>query len=272
MDGILGYDFINRFVVEIDYVKQELRLYNAGSFKYDGPGSSIPIEFTSSNHPRVDAEVRLADGATLKGRMVVDVGAAGALSLTKPFADENRLRDRVGPTIHRRAGGGVGGAVVADVGRIASLKLGAVEISQPVTSLAGDSAGVMSGNGEWVGNIGGDILRRFTVYLDYPHKRIILEPHSATTEPFEADMSGLALVMNDSLTAATIDYVVPGMPAAAAGLAQGDTLVSIDGQPADAAAIRDLRKRFRRDGERIVLTVRRAGEVKTATLVLKRSV
>lgn len=271
MDGILGYDFIKRFVVAIDYVKQELRLYDAGSFTYEGPGTSIPVTF-SGNHPHVDAEVRLADGATIKGRMVVDVGAAGSLSLTKPFADENHLRDRVGPTIHRRAGGGVGGAVTADMGRVASLNLGSLEIARPVTSLAGDSAGVMSGNSEWIGNIGGDILRRFTVYLDYPHKRMILEPHAGTSEPFEADMSGLGLIMNDSLTTAAVDYVVPGMAATDAGLAVGDTLVSIDGQPANAAAVRELRKRFRRDGERIVLTVRRGGEARTVTLVMRRMV
>ena len=271
MDGILGYDFIKRFVVAIDYVKQELRLYDAGSFKYEGPGASVPITF-SGNHPHVDAEVRLADGATIKGRMVVDVGASGSLSLTKPFADENHLRDRVGPTIHRRAGGGVGGAVMADIGRVASLKLGAVEVARPVTSLAGDSAGVMSGNSEWVGNIGGDILRRFTVYLDYAHKRMILEPHAGSDEPFEGDMSGLGLIMNDSLTTAAIDYVVPGTAATEAGLVAGDTLVSIDGQPASAAVIRELRKRLRRDGERVLLTVRRGGEVRTVTLVMRRLV
>src|SRR5689334_11496242 len=45
MDGILGYDFIKRFVVAIDYVKQELRLYDARTFRYDGPGTSIPVTF-----------------------------------------------------------------------------------------------------------------------------------------------------------------------------------------------------------------------------------
>jgi len=269
MDGILGYDFINRFVIAIDYVKQELRLYDAREFKYEGPGSSIPVTF-ANNHPHVDAEVRLADGAALKGRMVVDVGASGSLSLTQTFADQNHLRDRVGKTIHRRAGGGVGGAVVADIGRIESLKLGDIEIARPVTSLAGENAGVMSGNGEWIGNIGGDILRRFTVYLDYPHKRMILEPHDGTKEAFEADMSGLGLIMNDSLTSAAVDYVAPGLAAEQVGLAVGDTLVSIDGQPANASAIRELRKRFRRDGERIVLEVRRGGETRTVTLVLRR--
>jgi hypothetical protein len=57
--------------------------------------------------------------------------------------------------------------VTADIGRVAALKLGRLEIERPITSLQGDSAGVMSGNAEWIGNIGGDILRRFTVFLDY---------------------------------------------------------------------------------------------------------
>jgi hypothetical protein len=271
MDGILGYDFIRRFVVAIDYVKQELRLYDPRAFHYDGPGTSIPITF-SGNHPYVDAEVRLADGATLKGRMVVDVGAATSLSLTKPFVEANNLRDRVGPTIRRRAGGGVGGSVTADIGRVAALKLGAVEIVRPVTLLLGDSAGVFSGNADWIGNIGGDILRRFTVYLDYANKRMILEAHAGTNEPFEADMSGIILVMSDSLTTAAIDYVMPGSAGEDAGLAVGDTLLSVDGQPATSPIIRELRKRLRHEGERIVLTVRRGGETKTVTLVLRRLV
>jgi predicted aspartyl protease len=271
MDGILGYDFIRRFVVAIDYVKQELRLYDPRTFKYDGPGESIPITF-SNNHPHVDAEVRLADGTSLKGRMVVDVGSSGSLALTQSFSDANHLRDRVGKTIHRRSGGGVGGAVTADVGRVEALRLGALVIARPVTSLPGDSAGVMSGNAEWVGNIGGEILRRFTVYLDYPNRRMILEPHAGTSEPFEADMSGVGFVMNDSLTRAAVDYVVPGSPAMEAGLTVGDTLMTIDGQPANGPAVREMRKRFRRDGERIVLTVRRGGETRTITLVTRRLV
>jgi len=101
---------------------------------------------------------------------------------------------------------------------------------------------------------------------------MILEPHAGTKEPFEADMSGLGLRMNDSLTGALVDFVVPGTPATDAGLAVGDTLVSIDGKPANTAAIQDLRSRFRRVGERIVLTVRREGKTRTVTLVLRRLV
>jgi hypothetical protein len=100
---MLGYEFVRRFVVAIDYVKHELRLYDARTFHYEGSGAPIPLIFLD-NQPHVVAEVRLADGGTVKGRMVVDVGSGGALLLTKPFADENRLRERIGPTLHRRTG------------------------------------------------------------------------------------------------------------------------------------------------------------------------
>jgi hypothetical protein len=267
-DGMLGYEFIKRFVVAIDYVKQQVRLYDPGTFRYEGPGTSIPLIFIDYQ-PLLMAEVLLADGATVKGRMILDVGSGGALALTKPFADENHLRDRIGPTIHRQ-GGGIGGSFTSDIGRVAALKMGAVEVERPVTALAGASAGNFSGNDDWIGNIGGDILRRFIVFLDYANKRMILEPHAGTREPFEADMAGFSLLMNDSLTTAWVNFVVPGAAASDAGLAVGDTLVAIDGKPANGTRIRALRQRFHRDGERIVLTVRRGGKTRTVTLVLRR--
>ena len=271
MDGILGFDFISRFVVAIDYVKQELRLYDRDGFRYDGAGVSIPVTFIS-NHPHVNAEVRLLDGATITGRMVVDVGAAASLSLAKPWVDANNLRARVGPTVRRRGGGGVGGATSFEMGRVASLRLGSIEISRPVTSLYGDSAGVFTEQGSWVGNMGGEILRRFTPFLDYKNKRIILEPHAGTDEPFEADMSGVGLVMDDSLTTIIVDNVMPDSPASVAGLQPRDTIVAIDEQPGTAGAMRSLRKRLRREGERVTLTVRRGGDTKTVTLITRRLV
>jgi hypothetical protein len=271
MDGILGYDFISRFVVAIDYVKQELRLYDADSFQYSGAGPSIPVAFFS-NHPHINTEVRLADGTTIPARMIVDVGSAGSLSLAKPFVDANHLRDRVGPTVRRRGGGGVGGATWSDIGRVAALRLGSLEIANPVTTLFGDSAGVFSTPGTWVGNIGGEILRRFTVFLDYKHNRMILEPHVGTSETFEADMSGIGFVMDDSLHTLIVDTVVPESPASAAGLVPRDTITAIDGKPATASALRELRRRFKRDGERVPLTIRHGGEARTVVIVTRRLV
>ena len=269
MDGILGFDFISRYVVAIDYVKHELRLYDRDSFVYSGPGTSLPVTFVS-NHPHVDAEVRLADGQTIKGRMIVDVGASSSLSLTKPWVDDNHLRERITPTIHRRGGGGVGGMTSSDIGRVAALRLGNIELMNPTATLYGDSAGVFTERGSWIANIGGDVLRRFTVFLDYKHRRMILEPHAGTNEPFEADMSGAGLIMDDSLKNVIADYVIADSPAGAAGLAAKDTIVSFDGKPADMRELRAFRQRVKHEGVRVTLSVRRGGETKTVAFVTRR--
>jgi hypothetical protein len=271
LDGILGFDFISRYVVAIDYVRQELRLYDPDTFQYQGSGTTLPVTFFN-NHPHVDAEVQLTDGTKLPARMIVDVGSAGSLALTKPFVDENHLRDRVGPTVHRHGGGGVGGASWMDVGRVAGLRLGTLQLSNPVTMLFGDSAGVFSARGTWVGNVGGEILRRFTVFLDYKHNRMTLEPHSGTTEAFETDMSGIGFVMDDSLHTLIVDSVVPDSPAGAAGIVPRDTIAAIDGRPATSTELRELRKRLKREGEHVTLTIRHGGQTKTVTLVARRLV
>jgi predicted aspartyl protease len=269
IDGILGFNFIDQYVVAIDYVKQELRLFDAARFAYSGPGTSLPITF-AANHPVVETSLRLANGDTMSGRFVVDVGAASALALTRPFVEANRLRTRITPTVHRIAGGGVGGTVVTDVGRVATLKLGALEVHNVITSLYGDSAGVMSGNGSWIGNIGGDVLRRFTVFLDYRRHRIILEPHRSTNEPFEADMSGVTFTLPDSPGRIVVSDVLRDSPAAAAGLAAGDTVIAIDGVAPNEVRLRDLRERLNHEGVAVELTFVRGGQTKTARLRTRR--
>jgi hypothetical protein len=271
MDGILGYDFIARYVLAIDYERSELRIYDRDRFHYDGSGMSVPVTLID-RFPMIDVAIRLGERDTLRGGFVVDVGSSAALALTKPFVDENRLRDRVGPTIRRNGSGGVGGQTTSDFGRVTALSIGGIELARPITQLFGDSAGVMSRSGAWVGSIGGAILRRFTVLLDYERKRMIFEPNARIDEPFETDMSGAGFVTDDSLSSIIVDNVAPGSPAAEAGLMHGDVILSVDGAPASHRLLAELRDRLRRPGERVVLMVRRGGETKRVEIVTRRMV
>ncbi|MGH9883941.1 MAG: aspartyl protease family protein, partial [bacterium] len=177
MDGILGADFIASRVLALDYAGAQLRLYDRAKFRYGGTGTAVPLTFPSG-HPHIEAEIRLTDGETVRGQFVVDVGSSAGLALAKPFVDDHDLRTRVGPTLKRPGGVGVGGQTMALFGRVAELHIGSVAFENVVASLHGDSAGVFSERGSWVGNIGGEILRRFTVYFDYAARRMILEPNA----------------------------------------------------------------------------------------------
>jgi len=271
IDGILGYDFISRYVVAIDYARHELRIYDQPAFHYDGPGVSVPLMLIN-RFPHIDADVKLADGETVRGRMVIDVGSNGSLSLTKAFVDKNRLRQRVGPTVRRTGAGGVGGSTTSDIGRVASLSIGGIELSRPLVNLFGDSAGSMSVSSSWEGNIGGAILRRFTVFLDYQDKRMIFEPNATMHDAFEADMSGLLLRLDDSLSTIVVETVAAGSPAAEAGIVPGDEIVSADGVAGSQKLLGELRERLRKPGERVLFVVRRGGDEKRIEVVTRRMV
>jgi|SRR5215472_367128 len=44
--GILGYDFISQFVVEVDYLKQTITLRDKEGYQYQGPGESFRFPLT----------------------------------------------------------------------------------------------------------------------------------------------------------------------------------------------------------------------------------
>jgi hypothetical protein len=271
IDGILGADFIERYVVGLDYRAKVLHLYDARTFAYTGAGSVVPFTMTN-RFIYVRGDIGLPDGSRIPGRFVVDVGASGALSLAKPFVEANHLRDRVGTTVRREGGRGVGGVSMADAARVPTMSIGDVTIKQPIVMLYGDSAGVFSSSTFGDGNVGGDVLRRFTVLLDYPRQRMIFEPHAGTDEPFEIDMTGLTLVPVPGASALVVESVVRASPAARSGFAAGDTVVAIDGRPATIAELDSMRPRFLREGEQLAYTVRRRGTDVILRLVTRRMI
>jgi hypothetical protein len=269
--GILGFPFISRYVMAIDYVNRELRFYDPAAFAYSGSGVTVPLTF-DENHPIVQAEVMLADGGRVPVRATIDVGSNAALSVTKPIVDQHTLRTRVGRTMPWGGGGGVGGPVRSEIGRVRSLAIGAVTLSDVVTGMFGDSAGVFSVNRSWDVNIGGEILRRFTVFFDYGRKQMILESHARTRERFEADMSGLRIITDTIPQQIRVMAVNPGSPAAEAGALPGDIITRIDGRRALVRDTESLRERLRREGQQIELTLRRGAETRTVRIATRRQI
>ena len=74
-------------------------------------------------------------------------------------------------------------------------------------------------------------MRRFTVTWDYQHERMLLVPNSQLHDPFEADSSGLHLTVRPpAFNIIYVAAVLPGSPAAAAGLLVGDVITAINGK------------------------------------------
>jgi C-terminal processing protease CtpA/Prc len=88
-------------------------------------------------------------------------------------------------------------------------------------------------------NVGGAVWKRFTMTLDYHRLIMTLTPNADFDMRDHWDRSGVFLVNKGALT---IIDVRPGTPAANAGLAKGDVIVSVNG--ASGPSLRQVRELF----------------------------
>ncbi|MBI3878792.1 MAG: aspartyl protease family protein [Verrucomicrobia bacterium] len=168
-DGILGADFFERFVVELDPKAKTLKLHEPSSFNYTGKGEILPLEFRSDT-PIAEATVTLAGRAPVRAKFEIDCGCDDCLCLGRAFCDANGLLDANGKDGRRV---GVGGGTGVREGQLASLQLGKLTVVKPSANffLEGSPAGA-----GLAGHIGLGALQKFRVIFDYSRKRMILEP------------------------------------------------------------------------------------------------
>jgi hypothetical protein len=259
--GLLGYEFAKSAVVTIDYQNRTATFTKAAAFHPPRGVAPIALTFTGQA-PIVEGAL---DG--VRGQFEIDTGSHGALTLMGPFARANGLAAKYHASREAVIGYGFGGASKALLARGGKLVIGPVTIPGPLIAISTDEGGVAQLT-RTAGNIGGEILKRFTLTLDYQRQRAWLAPNALSGAPEIYDRSGLSFgrLAGGGLG---IAGVTAGSAAAVAGLAAGEEIVSVDGAPARALALYDFIERLRGPvGSKFTLVVRGRAGVRTVTLVL----
>jgi len=261
--GILGYDFISRFVVEIDYGKKLMILHNPENWSYRGTGAIVPITF-DDGIPYFEAHLTIPTKSDLPAHMVADFGAAGSMTFTAPFVKANDLLALIGTnrTVTRYAGLEKEFFAQANSrGFVPELRLGGIVERNIPVNLSANTSGAY-GTGQFAGTIGETIYSRYHIYLDYPHNRIIFEPTPEAAVPFkEGKTFGLTLIAaGDDLHSFIVTAVGANSPAAKANFQAKDEIAAVDGKPASDFTLSDLRAYLAKDGETETFTVERSGK------------
>src|SRR6266700_4262008 len=269
IDGLLGFEFIRRYCIEIDYQNRVLNIFAPKDCPDAGAGQVLPVEI-ENNALYVSGMITVSDNQQVPGRFLIDTAVRSALALNTPFVESNHLLERVGRTIPAM-GVGIGGKTGAAVGRVEGLHLGGLLIKQPVVDFSAMQNGVLASR-NFSGIIGGETLRRFKVILDCSHDRLILVPDSNSQRRFEHDMSGLfVLAEGKDLKTFRVLQVIDHSPASEAGLRPDDVIQVIDGYPASALSLEQISQLFKHGaGENHELLLKRGQQEFKTTIKLRR--
>ncbi|MCB9081561.1 MAG: aspartyl protease family protein [Lewinellaceae bacterium] len=257
IQGVLGADFFRRFVVRIDYQHQMISLYDPRTF--DPPRGKYfryPME-VHRGKPYIWVDTHLTRDTVVRTKLLMDTGASLALLLYTATDPDLRLPDRY---ITSNIAMGLGGFLQGYIGRVRNVQIQQSIFPEVITNfqevpLSADTNFTNNRNGI----IGNQLLRNFTIIIDYIRGDLYLLPVVKKIKPAVYDRSGLVLsAYGASLSRYTVVDVVAGSPAAGAGIRKGDELKSINGLPAGLFSLEDITKKLRKKvGKRVRLVIER---------------
>ncbi len=262
IQGILGYDFLSRFVFEIDYQKSRVTFYDPQSFNYTGKGEALEIELYG-NTPHIKA---IIDGK-YEGMFTLDTGSRKSLDLHAPFVEEHNLLKKYPKAIQAFGGAGIGGQTKSLQTRIKSIQIGNFLIQEPICGLSLAEEGAFKSE-KTQGNIGGGILKKFDVIFDYERKKIILEKNGLFAEKDELDKSGLLIVWKDGKF--LIQNIFEDSPAKKTRIEPGEEIISINNEPVSKYTLSQLRDILTgKDGTKIKLQLKKDDKLREVSFKLK---
>ena len=303
--GIIGYDLLKDFVVEINYSKKIITFHAPEYYKPKKcrKCETFNLDF-SSKKPFIDGSVMVAkDDQSIPVKLLIDSGGSDALWL---FNDEEKNINVPKKFFIDFLGRGLSGSVYGKRSKISRFSIGSF-LLESVNTAFPDSTSISFARKfkERNGSLGGEILKRFNVIFNYPNKKITLRKNSNFKDSFNYNKSGISLehsgvrvvkernngsvktsfgnINNGNNTvrlSKSYKYVLApsfaivelrkDSPAAKAGLKINDIILRINNQDAHLYSIQEVMQLFYGpNGRRIKLIIDRGGVQMKFSLQLK---
>jgi hypothetical protein len=262
-DGIIGMTLFSRFVVAIDFDRLQITLTEPEKFNYTGKGISVPL--TWDPFPIVECSAVLEDGSLVPLRVIVDTGNSRTLKLNVSSDEKISVPKNSYKSIIARM---VSQDLYGSIGRIKTLQIAGFKLENVVTAFQDEESPEILRK-ERNGNLGASIVARFNTIFDYPNSRMILEPNSHFSDPFEYNMAGM-MVFKSANGTFRIDYIVPNSPADEVGLKTGQEIVEINGTEAREVDLNEFDQLMLTEGKNLKLKVNQDGKLVEINLKTRR--
>ncbi len=233
--GIIGYDFFKEFPVRVNYRREFIRVYRDPTYRVSRRSRIIPMDIVN-NKPYIEVSVEGATEQIDSLRLLVDLGATSPLFLNR------RYKELTPDRITSYLGKGISGELKGETGRLKKITIDDFVLDKPLASFPQDEfLSVTNLQFEWEGIIGGGILNRFHVTIDYRSEKLILRRNPNFTRPFRTNISGMEVIAEGvAFNKYIINHVRENSVAWEEGITAGDEIISIDGQPSAKLTLEEV--------------------------------
>lgn len=212
IEGILGMDFLGRYVVHIDVANGELLLLKAAP---KGPWVELPISWQPGDSPFVVADVGPGEHIQFlidTGDLGLDSGSLG-VSEAHSLVKTGQFRE-IGKTSLESISGTRSRLLIRGQG----VNIGGFVVQSPIFS---------ESHGPRPNVLGLRFWSRFAATFDFPNRKLYLRKSADFSRPDRFNSTGLHLwKRGKSIEVYDVD---PNSPAAHAGLKKGDLIVELNG-------------------------------------------
>lgn len=214
IDMIIGMDFIDRMVTEIDFDHSRIRM-RIGNIPSPN-GRVIPINY-SANRGRMSVHLKLYDRDI--SPVIIDTGDNGSMTLLKSIFPKYPERWKVTNV----ESSGLGGTYVSDYARLDGIEVGDYKFNGIPVSFEEKPA--LPGE---KGSIGLELLSRYNLFIDGPKGILILSDRKILPPAPLVTNMGIQGPMTEEGWSVT--HIMRNSPAAAVGLKQGDRICVVNGE------------------------------------------
>lgn len=271
--GITGYDIFKDFVVEINYITQKLTFYEHDHFynkrsRKTRNHQAFPLIF-HERKPYINANVSAEGQKVDSAKFLLDTGSWDAIW----WFEKSNPKISI-PKLHYldTLGFGINGPIVGAKSKIDYIQLNNFKFTRPTTSFP-DSASLANSiiHYDRNGSMGGEVLKRFNVILDYKNEKIYLRPNRNYNDEFHYDMSGLKLEKTyEMLPFLEVVSVRKNSPAYFSNIKVGDLLTGVNGSDIEDGELGKINRLLRsKPNKKITVSLIRNGYKLTKSFYLR---
>lgn len=274
--GILGSDIFKRFNVVIDYPRGELAFSDPHKYRYKKrKGVAIPLHLERTK-PYITVNRLESNGKSIDSlKLVIDTGGAHSLLLNQESLPPELIPDKL---TDGHLGRGLNGNIEGKLGRIDLLRFGNHDFKDVIVTFPDSMVFDSKITRDYLlrnGSIGGEILKRFIVTLNYAQNLLVLKPvRKSLNKPFESDMSGMDLrATGQDYRTFEVTGVIDQSVAYHAGVLPGDRIILFNKRMASSLTISELYEILsKKEGYPIEMVVLRDHSLKQISFRLKRTI